>query len=274
MTPPSNQEMRIDPLRPLTEKSWLKPDWGAPVHVHACSTLRSGGVSRAQWGGAGGSADGLNLALHCGDANEDVLANRALLREQLPAEPLWLEQIHGTTVHDADLLLPEGGAVLPRADAAMTARAGVVLAVLTADCLPILFTNASGSVVGLAHAGWRGLAGGVVQATVDALAERTHDHQWLAWLGPAIGPSHFEVGMEVRDAFVDQDPGAAAGFAGTANPEKCYGDLFWLARRRLEQAGVTKISGGGLCTVSDPARFYSYRRDRMTGRMASLIWIE
>lgn len=270
----------------------LLPDWPAPAGVRAFVTLRSGGFSRGAWGLADGAAGGWNLATHCGDDADAVRRNRERLRTLLPAEPRWLEQVHGTAVHDADpgALAPRRmgagahatGAVpaadddrpgLPCADAAVTARRGVVLAVLTADCLPVLLSNRSGSVVGIAHAGWRGLAAGVLERTLDALAARAADRDWIAWLGPAIGPASFEVGEEVREAFVAADAAASDAFTAGRAAGKWQADLFMLARQRLASAGVASIHGGGECTVSDAARFYSYRRDRVTGRMASLIWL-
>ena len=270
----------------------LLPDWPAPAGVRAFVTLRAGGFSRGAWGLADGAAGGWNLATHCGDDPDAVRRNRARLRASLPAEPCWLEQVHGTAVHDADAgtaaagmpdadgrsidAIPAAGAArpgLPRADAAVTTRRGVVLAVLTADCLPVLLSNRSGSVVGIAHAGWRALAAGVLERTLDALAARAADRDWIAWLGPAIGPASFEVGDEVREAFVAVDASAAEAFTAGRAAGKWQADLFLLARQRLAAAGVSSIHGGGECTVSDAVRFYSYRRDRVTGRMASLIWL-
>lgn len=254
-----------------TAPDTLRPDWTAPGRVHGFVTLRRGGVSSGPWGLQGGEAGGWNLGAHCGDAPHDVARNRAVLRDLLPAEPVWLDQVHGTEVFDADASAP--CAVPPVADAAVTVCRGRVLAVMTADCLPVLLTNRSGAAVGIAHAGWRGLCAGVLESTVAALASRTADHDWIAWLGPAIGPRRFEVGEEVREAFVAHDPLAADGFTATGRPGKWLGDLPALARRRLADAGVASVFGGHLCTVEDPGRFYSFRRDRQTGRMASLIWL-
>ena len=256
---------------------WLLPQWQAPVNVRVVSTLRHGGVSRGAWGLSDGSPGGWNLGAHCGDAAEDVAENRLLLRERVPSEPVWLEQVHGSEVLDADRLPVAGVAGAsrprPRADAAVTTRRGVVLAVLTADCLPVALTNAHGTAVGVAHAGWRGLAAGVLEKTVEALARARPGERWIAWLGPAIGPERFEVGEDVFASFTDSDPGAASAFVPTGMPHKWHADLFALARRRLLEAGVRDIAGGGQCTVSDPKRFYSFRRDRVTGRMASLVWL-
>lgn len=261
------------PAAEAAQRHLMLPDWPAPAGVRGFVTLRHGGVSRGPWGRAGGEAGGWNLGGHCGDEPSDVARNRALLRGLLPAEPLWLDQVHGTEVFDVDARELAADAVPPRADAAVTGRRGAVLAVLTADCLPVLLTNASGSVAGIAHAGWRGLAGGVLERTVEALARLTDDRRWLAWLGPAIGPACFEVGGEVRDAFVGHDGDAGAAFVPAASAGKWMADLDALARLRLARAGVHSIRGGGRCTVSDRESFYSYRRDRITGRMASLIWL-
>jgi YfiH family protein len=166
-----------------------------------------------------------------------------------------------------------GAQRVPQADAAVTARPGTVLAVLTADCLPVLLCNVSGSVAGVAHAGWRGLAHGVLERTVEALARRSGDRRWIAWLGPAIGPCCFEVGDEVRQVFVAQDAAAAQAFAAGARPGKWQADLYTLARIWLAGCGVQSVHGGGACTACDSGRFYSYRRDRVTGRMASVAWL-
>jgi len=238
---------------------FLRPDWPAPARVRAAMTTRAGGWSRGPYAG-------FNLATHVGDDPEAVAANRRQLRAALglPAEPAWLEQVHGARV-----------AVLPRADAgpadgAAAFEAGVICAVLVADCLPVFLASRDGDRVGIAHAGWRGLAAGVVEATVAALA--CEPARLVAWLGPSIGPQAFEVGGEVRDAFVAGDQGAAAAFVA-GRPGHWLADLPALARRRLAAAGVGSVAGGGLCTYSDAARFYSYRRDGATGRMAALAWL-
>lgn len=236
----------------------LVPDWPAPANVRALQTLRSGGCSAAPW-------QSLNLGDHVGDDPAHVEANRAQLRRHLPAEPLWLRQVHGIAAVDADI-----SAKMPEADAAYARQAGTVCAVMTADCLPVLFCDRAGSVVAAAHAGWRGLLDGVLEATVAAM--RVPPAELLAWLGPAIGPSCFEVGDEVRTAFVSRDPLAAAAFVGHGGG-KWLADIYLLARQRLASLGLGSISGGELCTVSDAARFFSYRRDGVTGRMASLIWL-
>lgn len=236
----------------------LVPDWPAPANVRALQTLRSGGCSGAPW-------HSFNLGDHVGNHPAHVEANRALLRRHLPAEPLWLRQVHGIAAVDADI-----SAKMPEADAAYARQAGTVCAVMTADCLPVLFCDRAGSIVAAAHAGWRGLLDGVLEATVAAM--RVPPAELLAWLGPAIGPSCFEVGDEVRTAFVSRDPLAAAAFVGHGGG-KWLADIYLLARQRLASLGLDSISGGELCTVSDAARFFSYRRDGVTGRMASLIWL-
>lgn len=243
----------------------LVPDWPAPPSVHAAFTLRSGGVSLAPF-------DSLNVGLHVGDAPDAVSENRRRLRAQLrlPADPAWVEQVHGTEV--ADLDAPgRAAAASAAADAVFTRHPRRVCVVQVADCLPVLLAARDGSCVAAVHAGWRGLAAGVLEATLGRLAARPA--QLMAWLGPAIGPRHFEVGREVREAFVSGDPGAEGAF--TANPRgRWQCDLPALARRRLGAAGITSVCGGGWCTYADPARFFSYRRDGQCGRMAALIWLE
>ena len=240
---------------------------GLPPSVGAMSTTRSGGVSIAPYDDANGGG-GLNLGTHVGDAPEAVARNRALLRALLPAEPAWLTQVHGTRVLDASTV-----AGAPEADASIATQPGVVCAIMTADCMPVLLADAAGRVVGAAHAGWRGLAAGVLQNTVAAMREAGAD-QILAWLGPGIGPQSFEVGEDVRDAFAHLGPAADNAFNPTAKPGKFLADLPALARLVLAGLGVSGVAGGGDCTVADARRFYSYRRDRVTGRMASLIWLK
>ena len=239
----------------------LEPDWPAARTVRAAITLRPGGVSE-------GPYESLNLAQHVGDDRVRVDENRRLLSAalRLPAAPLWLTQVHGCGVADAGSA-PSGC----EADAAHTDVAGRVCAVLTADCLPLLVTDRSGDEVAAVHAGWRGLAAGVVEAALSRF--RAEPSELLVWLGPAIGPDAFEVGPVVREAFVASDPGADACFRA-ARPGHWLADIYGLARRRLSVAGVGFVGGGEYCTVSEPERFYSYRRDGKTGRMASLIWIE
>ena len=238
----------------------IEPEWDAPPGVHAAFTLRAGGVSAPPF-------DSFNCAAHVGDAPQAVAHNRALLRERLalPAEPAWLEQVHGRCTVE----LGEAGAARQAADAAVTRAAGRVCVVQVADCLPVLLASRDGAAVGAVHAGWRGLAAGVLESAVRALGAAPAEV--LAWLGPAIGPGHFEVGEEVRAAFTGTDPGASAAFAPNARGRwQC--DLYALARRRLAALGVARVSGGHWCTYADSARFFSYRRDGRCGRMAALIW--
>jgi YfiH family protein len=242
----------------------IVPDWPAPAHVRTLVTSRNGGVSRGPYAGAAGLG-GLNLGTHVGDDPVCVARNRARLRACLPGEPVWLDQVHGTRVLDLDGALDN-----LNADAAVTRRPGVVAVIMMADCLPVFLTDRQGSVVAVAHAGWRGLAGGVLEAALAAM--QVAPDRVLAWLGPAIGPAAFEVGRDVLDAFVATDAGAAACFV-PGRPGKWLADLPGLAQRRLERAGVAHISGGRHCTVADAARFYSYRRDGVCGRMAALAWL-
>lgn len=237
-------------------------DWPAPQGVRSLLTTRVGGFSRGPWAG-------FNLASHVGDDPAAVAANRQCLGAVLPSEPCWLEQVHGVEVLELSAA-PAPGAVPPRADAAFTRVPGVVCAVLTADCLPLLLADDAGSVVAAAHAGWRGLCNGVIERTVAAMGcspARLH-----AYLGPAIGATAFEVGDEVRAAFLAADPCAGEAFAPLVSG-KWLADLAMLARQRLAALGVRSVSGGDLCTLSDAQRFYSYRRDGVCGRMASLVWL-
>lgn len=257
----------------------LPADWPAPRGVRGFTTLRHGaGVSVAPF-------DRFNMGARCGDAAEAVVHNRAELIRigGLPSAPVWLRQVHGTEVFRAGARphppfghLPqagEGKEYEPEADAAVTDVPGVVLAILTADCLPVLLCADDGSEVGAAHAGWRGLAAGVLEATVAAM--HASPQRLLAWLGPAAGPAHYEIGVEVYDAFVSQDWAAGSAFT-TTRPHHWRVDLYALARCRLERAGLDadRIHGGGLDTIGDPQRFYSHRRDQSTGRMATLVWTE
>jgi YfiH family protein len=235
----------------------LVPDWPVNSRVRAACTTRAGGVSETPYGS-------LNLALHVGDAPAAVLENRQRLRAalDLPAEPLWLEQVHGIEV---------ARGVAGRADACVLTERGAVAAIQVADCMPVLLAADDGSVVGAAHAGWRGLAHGVLEATVASLGAAAG--RLSAWLGPAIGAPHFEVGAEVRDAFLAHSGEAGQAFSPNARGRwQC--DLELLVRQRLAAMGVTRISGGGLCTYGDPERFFSFRRDGRCGRMAALIWLE
>jgi hypothetical protein len=227
----------------------------------ALTTLRRGaGVSQAPF-------DDFNLGTRCGDAPDAVARNRDALaaRFALPGSPRWLRQVHGNRV----AVEPAGDE--PEADAAISRSRGVVLAILTADCLPVVLAARDGGEVAVAHAGWRGLAGGVLEATVAAM--RSPPADIVAWMGPAAGPGAYEVGQEVFDAFASVDSRAASAFVAT-RPGHWRVDLPALARGRLLSAGVQHVSGGDLCTISDPARFYSHRRDRVTGRMATLAWLE
>ncbi|MCG8994080.1 peptidoglycan editing factor PgeF [Laribacter hongkongensis] len=238
----------------------LTAGWPAPARVRTLVTTRDGGVSLAPYAS-------LNLGQHVGDDPAAVAENRARLRACLPAEPFWLNQVHGIGVQEACADAPD---VPPDADAGFTRQPGVVCAVMTADCLPVLLTDRSGSVVAAAHAGWRGLCNGIIEATIARMAVPASDI--LAWLGPAIGPDAFEVGPEVRAAFMAHDPTAASAFA--AIPDGKYlADIYLLARQRLNACGVTEVHGGDACTVTGRERYFSYRRDGRTGRMASLIWL-
>ncbi len=239
---------------------WIRPEWPAPPGVHVVSTLRTGGMSVGPYAS-------FNLAAHVGDTEENVAVNRRMLRERarLPREPLWLEQVHGTAV-----VLNDGRRDVPRADASFALGPGPVCVVMTADCLPVVVADRAGTCVGIAHAGWRGLAGGVLQATISAMGR--DPASLLAWLGPAIGQSAFEVGSEVRDAFLEKSPRAGDCFAANERG-RFQADLYGLARIVLAASGVTSVHGGGWCTATDRARFFSFRRDGTTGRMATLAWL-
>jgi YfiH family protein len=271
----------------------IAPDWPAPTRVRSAFTLRTGGVSLAPY-------DSLNLGAHVGDADDAVRENRRRVRARLglPAEPVWLQQVHGIEVADLDALREPGAAGSgreraagtpserehvgggpaasptsepPRADASVTQTPGRVCVIQVADCMPVLFAARDGSAVGAAHAGWRGLAGGVLEETVRKLV--VPPQQLIAWLGPTIGQSHFEVGDDVRSAFVLRDPDAASAFETNARGRwQC--DLYALARRRLSALGVRDVFGGGWSTYADAARFFSFRRDGQCGRMAALVWME
>jgi YfiH family protein len=236
---------------------WLVPDWPAPARVKACVTTRAGGVSLPPF-------DSFNLGDHVEDCPFAVFANRQRLTAAIGCAPAWLRQVHGVQVAAAD------STQVVAADASYARVAGVACAVMTADCLPVLFCDRAGTTVAAAHAGWRGLAAGMLEATVQAMVLPAE--QLLAWLGPAIGPSAFEVGGEVREAFVAVHPQAATAFVPSINQGRFFADIYALARIRLAACGVLAVYGGGLCTVSDP-RFYSYRRMSRSGRFASLIWL-
>ncbi len=261
----------------------LTPDWPAPKNVRSVQTTRHGGVSGTPY-------TSLNLGDHVGDAPLAVERNRMLLEPLLPSEPVWLKQVHGVAVADA-----AQADCWPEADACVSAHPGAVCVVMTADCLPVLLCDDSGSVVGAVHAGWRGLCDGVIEQTVQAM--KVPPATLMAWLGPAIGAQAFEVGDEVRAAFVARQPQAAAAFIpspasgstkgrqagcgivtgvggeGKGEGKKWLADIYQLARLRLHALGITRIYGGGLCTYTDSARFFSYRRDGATGRMGTFIWL-
>ena len=268
----------------MLHPDWIVPEWPAPQTVCAVVTTRAGGVSQGRWGHDSGG--GMNLGAAAGDNDDLVRANHERLQALLPSPPRWLRQQHGARVVDLDALMPRAddddgyqrgnanwlGAVA-QADAALTMTPGVVAAVQVADCLPVFLTDMRGRAVGAVHAGWRGLAAGVIQNAVAAMRLQLSaaGAEILAWLGPAIGPLRFEVGAEVLAAMQARLPDAERAFE-LAGAGKYRADLFALARQALQLAGVTKIYGGGLCTYSDPRRFYSFRRDRITGRHAALIW--
>jgi hypothetical protein len=244
----------------MPQPELITPDWPAPDCIVALQTTRNGGVS-------GGDFSSFNLAQHVGDDPADVTANRQLLLQAcaLPAGPCWLEQTHSTRAIDLDTETSREG------DAGFTSRPGRVAVVMTADCLPVLMCARDGSEVAAAHAGWRGLAGGILEHTVSRM--RNDPRQLLAWLGPAIGPRRFEVGSEVRQAFVSDLAATDAAFVEN-RPGHYLADLYQLARLRLKRAGLDATFGGGLCTLSEPERLFSYRRDRVCGRQASLIYIK
>ena len=234
----------------------VKPDWPAPANVHAFTTTRAGGFSKDTW-------SSMNLGLRCGDDPLAVHRNREKLVSSLPAAPQWLRQVHGTRVVTHSLVGSEG----PEADGLVSSSPAQVCAVLTADCLPVLLCNRSGNRVAAVHAGWRGLSQGVLQATVRQMKEAPAEI--MAWLGPAIGPGVYEVGEDVRQAFPEEQ-----GICFRANGERWLLDLYGVAGHILTQMGITEIHGGNFCTFSDCERFFSYRRDGVTGRMASVIWLE
>ncbi|TCW87653.1 peptidoglycan editing factor PgeF [Burkholderia sp. SRS-46] len=274
-------------LAPLTWQDCVRPDWQVSPRVRALVTTRDGGVSEGpygRWRDGAAQPGGMNLGLHTGDDPAHVAENRARLLA-LAGQPraAWLEQVHGARIVRADeVIAADRDSTAPtQADASVTDRANAVCVVMVADCLPVLLCDTQGRAVGAAHAGWRGLAAGIVEDTaaqVAALAGGATD-RLHAFLGPAIGPDAFEVGADVRDAFLDTAPQsehdeirrAFAVIEGA--PGKYLADLYALARLRLARAGVSRVSGGGACTVTEPSRFYSYRRDRVTGRMAAAIWL-
>ena len=245
----------------MASDNWIVPDWPAPANVRAVCSTRNGGVSVAPYAS-------MNPADHVGDDPAAVATNRERLQQSLtlPGSPVWLRQVHGNSVVDAANTAPA-----PEADAAYSHSAGVVCAVLTADCLPVLLCDRAGSMVAVAHAGWCGLAAGVIEQTVQAAG--LADKPVLAWLGPAIGPAAYVVGDEVRDSFIAHDAQAESAFKPAATGG-WHADLYQLARQRLNACGIHAVSGGGWCTRTDQDRFFSYRRDGVTGRMATMIWLD
>jgi YfiH family protein len=241
---------------------WLIPNWDAPENIKAVMTSRQGGVSNPPF-------DSMNLADHVDDDLQMVAKNRASLKQKLslPNDPFWLTQVHGVTIANADQQYK--GKV--KADASVAYKAGSVCAVMTADCLPVLFCNQQGTAIAAAHAGWRGLHTGILEQTVKSL--NCPAKEVMAWFGAAIGAKHFEVGNEVREAFVSVQAEANNAFISSANTGKWLADIYLLARLRLQAIGVNKITGGEYCSYQDKKRFYSYRREIKTGRMASLIWM-
>ena len=237
----------------------IVPDWPAPANVKALQTTRYGGVSAAPY-------DTLNLGMHVGDNPQAVARNRQLLEPLVPSEPVWLEQVHGTVVANAD-----AASCRVQADACIARHRGAVCVVMTADCLPILLCDEAGTVVAAVHAGWKGLAAGVIEATVNAM--EVAPHRLIAWLGPAIGQEAFEVGAEVRAAFIAHQARAAEAFVAHGGQGKYHADLYLLARQRLEALGIRKVSGGNYCTYHQKDKFFSYRRDGVTGRMGTFIWL-
>jgi YfiH family protein len=247
---------------------WVVPDWDVPAGVRAFVTTRAGGVSGGPFAAPDGG--GMNVGLASGDERDVVIENRRRLRAALPSEPYWLRQVHGATVVNAARLNGPVGA-----DAAFTAEAGVVCVVSVADCMPVFLADDKVRCVAVAHAGWRGMAAGVIQNTVRAMREhlRDPDARIVAWLGPAIGPARFEVEVDVLAAMCVLLPLAAEAFTAIGNG-KFVASLPVLARQALSQVEVVDVTGGDVCTYSDPLRFYSYRRDRVTGRHAAVIWLD
>lgn len=237
---------------------WLIPEWPAPAGIKSCVTTRNGGVSLAPF-------DSFNLGDHVDDDPQAVAANRLRLTSELKIQAAWLKQVHGVVVAEAD------PTQVVEADASWTATPGIACTIMTADCLPALFCDRAGTLVAAAHAGWRGLAAGVLEATADSL--QVSPDEILVWLGPAIGQPSFEVGGEVREAFISKHPQTDATFIASKNPGRFMADIYALARLRLAAHGITAVYGGGFDTFTDP-RFYSYRQSARNGRFASLIWID
>ena len=241
---------------------WLIPNWDAPKNINAIMTTRQGGFSRAPF-------DSMNLGEHVDDDLQAVAKNRASLKQKLnlSSEPFWLTQVHGVEIANAD----QQSKGIVEADASVAHKQGSVCAVMTADCLPVLFCNQNGTAIAAAHAGWRGLHAGVLEQTVSSL--NCPANEVMAWFGVAIGSDYFEVGGEVREAFISVQDAAENAFVPSANAGKWLANIYLLARLRLQAIGVTTISGGEYCSYQDKKHFYSYRREAKTGRMASLIWM-
>lgn len=255
-----------DAQHALSDLPVIMPEWRAkPANVRAFTTTRSGGVSRGAYQGRANSG-GFNLGAHVGDDPQAVASNCAILNRHLPSPVIFLSQIHGNMVVDAEHLQPGG-----KADGSITGASGVVCAVLTADCLPVLLCDVRGSVVAAVHAGWRGLATGVLQAAVSRM-RLAGAGEIIAWMGPAIGPEQFEVGQDVVDAFSTLN--VSGHFVSRSDTGKYLADIYSLAKAILREAGVKEVEGGQHCTVTEADKFYSYRRDGVTGRMASVIWID
>jgi YfiH family protein len=242
-------------------REWLLPDWDVSPRVRAFVTTRAGGASAGEYGS-------MNLGSGSGDDPGNVARNRLIVREHLPSLPRWMKQVHGTAVADLD---PTGDAEVPVADAAVASTPGRVGVVLTADCMPLFLADEAGTRVAVAHAGWRGMAAGVIENTVRAMD--IAPRKLRAWMGPTIGPAAFEVGPEVREAFLKEDAQSDGAFR-SHKPGKYMADLYALARRRLARAGVERVHGGGFCTYTEAQRFFSYRRVQASGRMGAFIWIE
>lgn len=244
--------------RTLSNSDFIIPDWPAPANVKSIQTTRLGGYSVAPY-------ESLNLGSHVEDDALAVAKNRHLLNDYLPSEPVWLNQVHGVDVIDAAKSL-----CVQEADASFSTDKNVVCVTMTADCLPVLLCNQQGTAVASIHAGWRSLCDGVIETTIQSMGHEPED--LMAWLGPAIGPDAFEVGAEVREAFIAKDSQAERAFK--ASGDKWLGDLYFIAKQRLNKQGVVEIYGGGECTYSNPSRYFSFRRDGLTGRMATMIWFE
>ncbi|MDD4912356.1 MAG: peptidoglycan editing factor PgeF [Sideroxydans sp.] len=238
----------------------IYPDWPAPTNVKSLQSTRHGGVSLAPY-------ETFNLGTHVADVPRAVAHNRQLLSPLMPSEPVWLEQVHGTRVANAD-----AANCVEKADASIARQRGSVCVVMTADCLPVLLCDEDGTVVGAAHAGWKGLLAGVIESTVKEMG--VAPHKLMAWLGPAISQQHFEVGSEVREGFIAHQAQAAEAFIAHGNAGKYLADIYLLANQRLNALGITRVSGGGRCTYAEADTFFSYRRDNVTGRMGTFIWLE